>query len=214
MKLTRKLKIIGAEKSLENAQELVNEANLLFDNKSYPRSFTLFQLAMEEVGKASLLMQSVIFKLHETDQENKKLLKELRQHKLKTEASQRIDYMIALSMDDRKLKKTLLKNVIQQNKSINTINDFKNYSLYVSDKDGTFKKPSEIVRRSTADDFKFLAEIRLLATKQFHDFLIPILDDFIKYLEKFSIEEVIKNPSPDIQQMEEIMDEIKKELPK
>jgi len=44
MKLSDKTLIKGAELSLENAEELIKEANLLLKNKYYARAYTLFHL--------------------------------------------------------------------------------------------------------------------------------------------------------------------------
>lgn len=44
----------------ENARELLNEANILFSNKKYARTYTLSQICLEELAKAKLFTDAFI----------------------------------------------------------------------------------------------------------------------------------------------------------
>ena len=48
-------------KSLENAQSLIDDGDLLLNNDGFPRATVMYQLANEEVGKALLSYGHLIF---------------------------------------------------------------------------------------------------------------------------------------------------------
>lgn len=52
MKITESLLIDIAQKSLENAKSLIDDALLLKQHERFSRAYTLFQLAIEEAGKS------------------------------------------------------------------------------------------------------------------------------------------------------------------
>jgi len=176
MKLSDKTLIKGAELSLENAEELIKEANLLLKNKYYARAYTLFHLSIEEVGKSSILMEACIFGTCSTLSQSNNLLKEIRDHKLKTKRSLRIDYMLASLVKQNSLKKILMNNMYSQGLAINKINDLKNYSLYVSYLNNTFKKPKDIITKTSVNNLKFYAERRFIFLKHFNSMLVNCID--------------------------------------
>lgn len=189
--------IIGIVKSEENAKELLEEANLLLDNNHISRAFTLFQLAIEEIGKCALITNYIL----ENDKcKLAKLLKELKKHKIKTDYSLGYDMMLYKALNEKQ-KKTLLKSFIFNSSKIEIVDNYKNYSLYSSIINNHFKKPSEIITREHVENHKFYAEIRFNVAKTMNRVNIenfPALIqarkeiDFDKVMEDFIKNEISK----------------------
>lgn len=51
---------MGIKKSLENAEDMIKEGDILYKNDSYPRAYTLYQLAIEEIGKSRILFSLIL----------------------------------------------------------------------------------------------------------------------------------------------------------
>ncbi len=72
----------GMQFSLENAEDLLGDAEVLYRNERYPRAFALSVLAMEELGKIVVLAR--VIHVPETDQEGLKAFwKKFRSHTTK-----------------------------------------------------------------------------------------------------------------------------------
>lgn len=201
MKLDKDVLLEYTKKSFENAQELFDEGDLLLKEKRYARAFTLFQLSIEEVGASMLILESILSKKYEKRKGKSALLRMIRNHKVKTKYSQKVDLLLAYIIPDEKLKKVLLDNVIKQSGEIDKINKYKNKSLYVFLSESNVAKPSEAFNESLVDDFKFYAKIRLGAGKQFHDELVKNIDGIIEGLQKIKPEDFIENPPEKIKQL-------------
>ena len=50
----------GYKLTYENATNLIKEADLLFQNNYLPRAYTLYQLAIEEIGKCTIIYRAII----------------------------------------------------------------------------------------------------------------------------------------------------------
>jgi len=50
----------GLKLSYENASQLIEEADGLFIFERYSRAYALYQLAIEEVGKALIIFQAIL----------------------------------------------------------------------------------------------------------------------------------------------------------
>lgn len=201
MKLNKDELIEYAKKSLENAKELIEEGNLLLENEKYARAFTLFQLSIEETGASLLIIESILLEKYNKRKEQNALLGQIRNHKIKIKSAQKIDLVLALAIKDETLKKTFLKNYIKQSSQIDNINNYKKNSLYVSLIKGKVVKPSVLFDKSIVDDFKFFAEIRCEATKQYIDALIDNFDEIIEEFKTLDYEEFSKNPPQQIKDL-------------
>lgn len=201
MLLTKEELLDGAKKSLENAKELIEEGNLLFDKGKYARAFTLFQLSIEEVGKSSLIFESILFDRYKSAGQQKVLLDQLRSHKNKTKVAQRIDLLLAMAIKNKETKKALVNNYAKQSEQIDKINEFKNFSLYVSLIENKFIKPSEKITKSLVEDYKFYAEIRCEATRQFNEALLNNLNEIVKRFAEINPEDLLKNPPQEIKEL-------------
>ena len=168
--------IVGLRKSVENAKELIEDGNLLLNNKRFARSFTLFQLAIEELGKSNMIFHYVL----ENDKKKLgKLLKDLKSHKIKTDNSIGFDMIVYKHLDDIN-KEKLLKSVFFNMENISIVDNFKNYSLYTSIIKNEFRNPSEIITRTHAETHKFYAETRFKMAEIFSRIRI---DDFPALIE-------------------------------
>jgi len=201
MKLTKDEFLEYAQKSLENAKELIEDGNLLLENNKYARAFTLFQLSIEEIGASLLILESILFEKYIYRKQQNALLGQIRNHKIKIKSAQRIDLLLALYVKDEKTKKTLINNAIKQSKQIDKINKYKKYSLYVSFIIGKIVKPSEKFDKSIVEDLKFYSEIRYEATKQFNEALIKNLDEITEKFKTMDSEDFIKNPPQEIKDL-------------
>lgn len=156
----------GINKSLENANSLFEEANILQDNNKLERSYSLYQFCIEETGKALSLFELL---LTENYKENKKInifLKNFKNHKFKIKESIGIDTLTARIIEDKKVRLEFLKGVFEQFENISKINDLKNHSLYTSYIDGQFVLPKEIINETLLSNIRFFADTRLSICKQ------------------------------------------------
>jgi len=206
MILDKKTLLEAAKLALQNAEELSNEAELLLKNKHFSRAFTLYQLSIEETGKSAILFNSVLFNQFKTPSDKAKILKEIKDHKVKTKVSQGIDLVLAMVTEDYEIKKSLLNNALTQHKEINKINNFKNYSLYLSIIDNKFIKPSEIINKKLAEEFKFYAKIRLNATRQYQESMSSKFEEIAKRIQDIDKDDLLKNPPESIKELLALID--------
>lgn len=196
----------GAKLSLENAKELIEEGTLLFDNGRFSRAFTLFQLSIEETGKSSIIFESVLFNKYETADQQKALFKEIKDHINKTRVSQKIDIILALFFEDIEIKRVLINNAVKQSKEVDKINNYKNFSLYVSLKGNRFQKPSEKISKALAADFKFYAEIRHKVASQLYSALIDDAE-ILKIFETINPDDLVDNPPVEIKELMSLIED-------
>ncbi|PJJ08723.1 AbiV family abortive infection protein [Flavobacterium sp. 1] len=167
MKLVKEQYFQAIEKAFNNAEELIEEAEILAKHNKNARAYTLFQFSIEEIGKAFLIFQFVLNGNIEDIEETKKFFKDFRSHTVKTETSQGIDFMFALQIEKSSYSKKLIEEFIFDRVDVAVSNDYKNYSLYTSYKDGEFYKPSEIITNDMLDKISKHAKFRLQVGKPF-----------------------------------------------
>lgn len=172
--------------ALINAKELYEEAEILKREKKYARSYTLFHLAIEEVGKVF-----VIFKyLLGDDYSAEKLKKfdiEFRQHKIKIDSSTTID-VFALWAKDGVLSNQILENATYSKEQIDKLNNLKNLSLYSFILDGSSYNPSHIIKSEDVDQINIIAEYRIKGTEDLANIFLSDLDRLINIVAKSKIE--------------------------
>jgi len=153
----------GIKFSIDNAFELIEEAEILFENKKYARTYSLSQLALEEIGKSVIL-----FDLYHTLQADdrhkidfKKLNKNFKDHKSKTFELLIVGLIMKGKdkIESAEFEKIASKNLkeIQRNKS-GYFDKLKNESLYVSYNKKKFEKPSELISKEKSS--KFLSDVK------------------------------------------------------
>lgn len=169
--------IDGITKTLDNANSLYEEAEILENNKRLERAYLLFQISIEEIGKACALFDILLTEEHKNLSALAKFLKAYKDHKFKTKRAISIDTITARLIDDREERLKFIKSIGIQYDNISKINDMKNYSLYVSYFREGFQLPNLFITPDKVDQIKFLAHTRLLASKQLFPSLIKHLPE-------------------------------------
>jgi AbiV family abortive infection protein len=144
-------------KILQNAMELVEEAELLLANGRFARAYSLSHLACEEIAKIPMLVRAATDKILGRDVDWQKLNRRLRSHTEKITGIFFVDYLIDPNIEnDQDLK------ILQ--KSLDMVKDFnmlKNQSLYTNLVGNSLLKPSEAIPTELATSLVGLARKRL-----------------------------------------------------
>lgn len=164
--------IEGVKKCLINAQSLIEDALLLKDNNRIERAYALFQLSIEELGKASLLYFFATTQDEDKLRNVKAFRKEFLNHKVKTAKAIHFDVIILNSIKNKIDRHKFLYSILMEHEFIDIFNDFKNYSLYTSIIDDRFLLPSEIISDKHLEEIEARATIRLDLIKSTLEFLL------------------------------------------
>jgi AbiV family abortive infection protein len=143
----------GAEVCFANAEQLFQEASLLRENKHFPRSLFLYQIAMEECAKVDMIgaAATALTLGHPVDVD--RLARAFRDHKAKNFSNA---YMSTASEAEMAARKANDSNAASeafrnsQREIHGFLNTAKNASMYVDLKDGKFISPSEVVGEEEA----------------------------------------------------------------
>ncbi len=190
--------IFGIEKTLINAKDLFEDAEILFKKNRFSRAYTLYQLSIEEIGKATLIFNFLLHKDIFDIDEQKKIIREFINHKSKTKSSIGLDVLLAFVISDQKLKEKVIYQIRKQEKEIEQLNILKNRSLYTDIIEEKFINPKEIITEKLAKDIKFIAQIRLNIANGFFKFAITNFEQLYKAFKKIDEQEMINNPPPEI----------------
>lgn len=136
----------ASAKILENAQDLIEEAELLLKNKKNARAFALAHLACEELIKYNLLLPVAIELARDHSVDWKEIGIRLRSHHVKIRGAILLDFLRTPPQDGIYQSNELS----QQMSTSEKLNNMKNYSLYTSQIDQEFAKPSELIDDETA----------------------------------------------------------------
>ncbi len=126
-------------KILENARELIEEAELLLRNNHYPRAFALAHLASEELIKCQLLLPVAIELARDHRVDWKKIHLGLKEHRVKIGGAIFLNFILEPPPDGVYQASELS----QRMSTLQDTNDMKNYSLYASQIGHEYSKPSE-----------------------------------------------------------------------
>src|SRR2546421_7932122 len=142
MNLSENELLIAIRKSLINSEDLISDAELLKKNERLPRAYALYQLAIEETGKAMNIYANIILGIS-----HKTLCKNFKNHIAKAQIARMLSvfYSIELIKTDTLNGEKLLEWTLLEIKDASMLNDYKNYSLYTSFIDNTYKTPKEII---------------------------------------------------------------------
>jgi len=144
-------------KVLDNARELVEEAELLLGKERYARAYALAHLACEEMAKIPMLVRAVTGALMGLEFDWAKLERRLRSHRDKVTGILFIDYVVDPNMEDDADIERLREDL----KRLPLYNKLKNWSLYTDLSEGVFHKPSEVISEHLAAGLVKLARGRL-----------------------------------------------------
>ncbi|MFD9363034.1 AbiV family abortive infection protein [Priestia megaterium] len=151
---------ITYSKAFYNASELLDEAQLLLDNKKYARGYFLSHIAIEELARCIMLASAIIkFKIRALDV--KKLIKRQTSHQSKIEVAYSFveklkNYTRPLSEENRleimmAFANSNIENIIDEGE-IQKFDDLKNASLYVDQYQNVTKVPSEVISTEQATE--------------------------------------------------------------
>ncbi|MBW3522879.1 AbiV family abortive infection protein [Chryseobacterium sp. NKUCC03_KSP] len=168
--------------ALNNASELFEEAGLLEKNKKFARAFTLFHLSIEEVGKVFIIFKYLLQNNYSSD-EMKKFDKEFRNHKIKINASTKIDVLLACLEESSTLSPELIEKVTYSKEKINNLNQLKNLSLYSFINEDLSFKPTDIIRKEDVEEIHLIAQYRIEGTQVLSDDFLKNIDRNVKLID-------------------------------
>jgi len=190
---------IGIEKSLENAKELIEEGDILFNANRFCRAYCLYQLATEEIGKSRLLFALIMNRKLGEEIDYKEVNKEFIHHQTKSKSALTFEMIALLVMYSNKKdksaqerKKKFLDSLqsIQDENDVNVLNNHKNNSLYVGIKDGNFLDPKDAITKEMVIHIRTNALIRLEAGKGVLKGMLVDLDNIITLIKQAKNEEI------------------------
>jgi AbiV family abortive infection protein len=177
---------VAIQKSMLNAGELLADAKLLQENGRLPRAYTLYQLAMEETGKALRTYGSIILGKLDTEPGRKEFKRIFTDHVEKAQSARGM-MLIVIDSIRRTNPETALKLydwTLAEFNGSKTLNDYKNYSLYTSWVDGAYQLPSEVITKGRVDYIELMATTRFKAAKAFMDVSINNIEEVKQYAKK------------------------------
>lgn len=160
---------IGIPKIVNNAEELYQDAEILLSNNRIERAYALFQLSIEEIAKAFILTNALIFDDISSKEVSSKLEKMILNHEYKSRKSIGIEsyvYEILKNIDEKIYEKIVL-DAIKEYSSIKQLNNKKNESLYVSFINHEFVSPNEKIEIEEVKKIKTKAGFRIQIGKGF-----------------------------------------------
>ena len=176
--------LIGIPKIIDNSKALFNDANLLYENKRFERAYSLYQLSIEEIAKAILLLTTILFEDLSSGKVQTKLKKEMLDHKIKAKKSIGLESILNLIIKENSIKVYEIQTLksFQEIDNIDELNNKKNHGLYTSLINDCFKSPNELINKEDVDEIKSKAYIRI----NFGEALMkPILKRFDHYKQFF-----------------------------
>tara|TARA_R110002049_G_scaffold16035_1_gene64792 strand:+ start:2521 stop:3138 length:618 start_codon:yes stop_codon:yes gene_type:complete len=182
MQLSKNTCELAIVKSLSNAEGLMTDADLLDKHSRISRAYTLYHLAVEELSKASKCLLIYNF----NDFENKKSLKSLnilfKDHVTKLQKSAEIEMWLVESLIDSnpKAAREIFEQILENKKKANLFDKLKNYSLYTTYINNTFKNPEEQIKKEHVAFVKQLANVRFNLMSSFWNFTKANSDEILK----------------------------------
>ncbi|MGB9936496.1 MAG: AbiV family abortive infection protein [Methanobacterium sp.] len=163
-------------KILDNARELLEEAELLLANKRYARAYKLSHLACEEMAKIPIIVNAGIEKLRGLEVNWKQVDQKMRNHKVKIKSFLFIDFLFDFDTENDKDIKRLFDDLDM----VGEYNNLKNYSLYTGRVHENFYKPSELFNEVFVVASLKLAKNRLIFFEDSEKLLQGKLKEFLK----------------------------------
>jgi len=170
-------------KILQNATELVEEAELLLVNGRHARAYSLAHLACEEMAKIPMLLRAATDKILGRDVDWQKLNRRLRSHIEKIRVIIVLGYFVDPNIENDQDLKTLQKSLAK----VKDFNLLKNQSLYTNFVGNSFQNPSEAIPTELAKSLVGLARKRL---RFFQSIEIPTQGKIEQIIKSAEFEEI------------------------
>lgn len=176
--------LIGIPKIIDNSKALLDDADLLYENKRFERAYSLYQLSIEEIAKAILLLTTILFEDLSSKEVLKRLKVGMKDHKIKGIKSIGLEFMLnsIIKENNKEVYEIQALKSFQELKNIDELNNKKNYSLYTSLINNCFKSPKELINKEDVDEIKFKAFIRITFGEALMN---PVLKRFDHYKQSF-----------------------------
>lgn len=170
------------EKSLLNAKEMLCDAMILHANGRVPRSYGLYRLAMEEVGKAIIGLLILVGEDY-GKMTVKNLKDKVNSHNNKTYNSGALNLFIAqvLFKGNYEGAMNFIEDSIGEKNRLGKINEYKNNSFYTAIVRDDVKMPSEMITVSNLETIKFKALSRFRMANAFITVSIEYLPEIKKF---------------------------------
>ncbi|MDZ7658149.1 AbiV family abortive infection protein [Fodinibius sp.] len=156
----------GYDLTYENARELIEDAQLLKKSQRYSRAYTLFQLAIEEIGKCRLIWCGMI-DFYQGKQISEEYFKDnnFLWHNAKTKSSLKaqLEAILLFEMQTGNSLQKMKDAIRNDYENIPELNSLKNKSLYVDIENEEFISPKDQITEEMVDKIELKARIRLEA---------------------------------------------------
>ncbi len=175
----------GLKLSYENASQLIEEADGLFIFERYSRAYALYQLAIEEVGKALIIFQAILDKINGIEiNEEYFNQRNFKHHQTKTKKVLRIQISIFEIMSEKSSSlKNILKELREKYSNSRLLNDRKNQSLYVGIEGERFNSPQDAITKELTKEFSSFAKLCLLGIKSIVDYPFDAIEEISNRLQ-------------------------------
>jgi AbiV family abortive infection protein len=130
----------------ENAEELLQESRLLFENKRYARAYTLAQIAHEELAKLPIIYQEATRSFFKESHDWKTFYKRLRSH----ESKNKQNFVYSQTMLNASGNDSINLEYEKIKDNLTFVNHLKNVSLYADIKNNKFTKPALEIKKNLA----------------------------------------------------------------
>lgn len=156
------------ELSLDNANQLYQDASILFDNSSFSHAYALFQLSREESGKCLLIQHAMLYSALGIKVDYRWLTRMgFVDHVSKTRNSLGLENLI-ISFVERMEFVELLKlheDIEGTAMNIKQTDKLKNSSLYVGFNRSKFVSPSQVISKEMVREIELSANVCIWAAK-------------------------------------------------
>lgn len=176
----------GIPKIIMNAESLYSDAELLRSNGRNERAYTLYQLSIEEIGKALMLTGALMFDDLEDKRIQQKIKGSFKDHKRKSNISIGLDSFLwdfIKPNNPEKYEKLLLES-FDEHANVDTTNELKNNSLYVSFNGNKFTSPSETITLKKLEEIKTKAGYRVYFGKKIFSAIVENIDKIKKRIKE------------------------------
>jgi AbiV family abortive infection protein len=134
------------QKTYQNAKELIEESEILYEHKRYARAYTLAQIAHEEIAKLPIIFQETTKLYYGEGNDWKKFNNRLRNHHSKNKLN-----LAMFNLFEYGFKESIQgKGSENMQETLKFKNEQKNMSLYAENVNNNYKKPSEIFDQQKA----------------------------------------------------------------
>lgn len=183
MELNKQMIINSAEKCLQNARELFDEAEILRINNKFARAYLLYYACNEEIGKIFVTFQYLIQNNY-SDENMKKFLSEFRSHNSKIKTFNNIMRVVSILIQ-KELLFEQREGIILNKENLENLNKFKSLSIHsFIGNNGTFK-PSDIIGLDEVNTIRVNSELFLSYSERFCRSVFQDVDKFISITKEF-----------------------------